>query len=156
MGEETIVASRARSLLGVGVCAVFTALAVVMVDRPSPSINPALTWVVLVVFGFVGLPIMILQALRPRRLIIRSDGVELVGSFGPSKLVTWSEVEDFFVWRVEMSTQVAYRPHRSEGVIAIRSLGGAWPGGAERTVDLLNRHLTEWTKSLADRRPNER
>lgn len=150
MSETVIKGSRAKVLLLLVACLLFTAAGVWMLR--DPDIDRTMAWLCIVLFG-LGIPLALFMLVRPGSLTLRADGFT-VRTLWKSFDVAWDDVEAFHAWQNPYARQRlvawSYRPgHAPAGALAGVSarLGaeGAMPGmmslSTDKLVTLMNQRL---------------
>jgi hypothetical protein len=149
MSDQVFVASRVKLVLFVLGAAVFSAIGVMMIRSPGDDPRTTLFgWAAIAFFGLLGIPVMLIQIVRPGRLILGDETLVMETSFGKRFVVPWRDVESFGVWNVARSKQVGYRyyPDRrpntlaqslTDGMGVDGALGTAWPIKSKDLLTLL-------------------
>lgn len=149
--EQVIVASRWTTIVTaimamVGVVAGLWAL----LQPPGLGLHVA-GWTA-IFFAGASMPVLLLHLVRPPRLRLNESGLIIDSSFSRPKVVRWSDVEGFYVWKVVSAKFPAFRyteQHGPDGPIGRalhdragvdRALAAPWPLDPDVLVNVLNRY----------------
>jgi len=110
--------------------------------------NKLAAWICFLLFGVVGIPVSLIQLIKPARLTLSENGFEQV-MMGRTLKCNWEDVSDFGIFRVKRTKFVSFSNSQDEGKLLAQvsatltrghsgALGDTFGMKAEDLADLMN------------------
>jgi hypothetical protein len=153
MQERVIVARRWKTVLTLPMALIATGLGWWALMQHAGLALTMTGWVA-IFFGAASIPVLLLQVIRPPRLRLRPD-VMIFDNGLHQKIVPWSDIEGFYLWRMSAAKFPALRyktgrePHdrisraMRERAGVDQTIAAPWPLKPQALVDVLNQARRE-------------